>query len=349
MNLKTSLSIAFFLASPALLSTSHAQTKTLYIGMNGGTMEKNYTTHIFPAFEKAHDVKVVVIPGVSRETLAKMQAQKEKQQLQVALLDEEVMRRAVSMGMCEKLNPYPVLNQIDPAARLPGDAGAAIAFNVVGIGYNKKMFDEQGWAAPDSWASLSNPKYKGKVVFNSMGSTFGLYSFVMFNRTAGGTEGNFGPGLERWPTTVGPNVSQYISNSGRMSEMLQTGEAGLFPITPTVVATLKNQGIAAEYAIPKEGSVLYRVGACVVKNGPDPQIAQKLVEYLLSAEAQTKAMEHAYIIPTNTNVKRTPGKAKVGDIDQLMKSAVTPDWDALGKATPDLIKRWNRTIETNAK
>jgi putative spermidine/putrescine transport system substrate-binding protein len=38
-----------------------AQTKTLYIGMNGGTMEKAYTQYVFPAFEKLNNVKVVVV------------------------------------------------------------------------------------------------------------------------------------------------------------------------------------------------------------------------------------------------------------------------------------------------
>ena len=41
-----------------------AQTKTLYIGMNGGAMEKTWTEHIFPAFEKANNVKVVVVPEI---------------------------------------------------------------------------------------------------------------------------------------------------------------------------------------------------------------------------------------------------------------------------------------------
>ena len=47
-----------------LAGTAFAQTKTLYIGMNGGTMEKAYTEHVFPAFEKANNAKVVVVPGV---------------------------------------------------------------------------------------------------------------------------------------------------------------------------------------------------------------------------------------------------------------------------------------------
>ena len=51
-----------------------AQTKTIYIGMNGGDMEKAYTEHVFPAFEKANGVKVVVVPGTSSDILAKAQA-----------------------------------------------------------------------------------------------------------------------------------------------------------------------------------------------------------------------------------------------------------------------------------
>ena len=50
-------------ASAALGSNALAQTKTLYIGMNGGQMEKAYTQYVFPAFEKAYGAKVVVVRG----------------------------------------------------------------------------------------------------------------------------------------------------------------------------------------------------------------------------------------------------------------------------------------------
>ena len=69
----TAVSLAVCAASLAGLtcSSAMAQTKTLYIGMNGGTMEKTYTEHVFGAFEKANNVKVVVVPGTSSDILAK--------------------------------------------------------------------------------------------------------------------------------------------------------------------------------------------------------------------------------------------------------------------------------------
>ena len=72
-------------AAAALVSggTAVAETKTLYIGMNGGTMEKAYTQYVFPAFEKLNDVKVVVVPGTSSDILAKAQANKDRPQMHV--------------------------------------------------------------------------------------------------------------------------------------------------------------------------------------------------------------------------------------------------------------------------
>ena len=82
-----------------------AQTKTLYIGMNGGTMEKAYTQYVFPAFEKLYGAKVVVVPGTSSDILAKAQANKDRPQMHVMFLDDGIMVRAIGMGLCEKQRP----------------------------------------------------------------------------------------------------------------------------------------------------------------------------------------------------------------------------------------------------
>ena len=53
---------------------------------------------------------------------------------------------------------------------------------MTGLGYNTRLFKEKGWAAPTSWMDLADPKFKGKVVFQSAsGSTFGLHGFLMFS------------------------------------------------------------------------------------------------------------------------------------------------------------------------
>lgn len=326
---------------------AHAQTKTLYIGMNGGTMEKAYTQYVFPAFEKANNVKVVVVPGTSSDILAKAQANKDNPQMHVMFLDDGIMVRAIGMGLCQKQRPSVALNEIFPAARFKDDMASGVSLGMTGLAYNTKMFKEKGWTAPTSWMDLADPKFKGKVVFQSVSSSsFGLHGFLMFNRIQGGNDKNVEPGFKAWPTMVGPNVLEYIPSSAKLSEMVQTGEAAIFPLTPTSVAALKVKGIPVEYAQPKEGSVVLMVGQCVIANNSEPELAQKLTEFLLSPLAQANVLQYGAQIPTNPKAPAVgDGVKQVADITQWMKNAVTLDWDSVNANRPAWNARWNKTIE----
>lgn len=324
------------------------ETKTLYVGMNGGNFERTYLQAVFPDFEKANGVKIVVVPGTSADILAKATAAKDKPQMHLMFLDDGVMVRAIGAGLCEKLKPSPELNEIAPSARLKGDMAAGIDLGMTGLAYNKKMFDENGWTAPTSWMDLADPKFEGKVVFQSAAaSSFGLHAFLMFNRIQGGNEENVEPGFEKFPDTIGRNVLEYIANSAKISEMVQTGDAAIFPLTPTAVSTLQDKGIPVEYAQPKEGSVMLMVAECVIANSSEPELAQKLAAYLLSADAQSKALAAGNIVPSNPSAKATTPEAekKLEAFHTYMKTAVTLDWDAINAKRPEWNSRWNKTIE----
>ncbi len=324
-----------------------AQTRTLYIGMNGGTMEKTYTEHVFGAFEKANNVKVVVVPGTSSDILAKAQANKDNPQMHVIFLDDGIMHRAIGMGLCEKMQASPALNDLYPSARFKGDLAAGVNVGMTGLAYNKKLFAEKGWPAPTSWMDLANPKYKGKVVFQSLSSsTFGLHGFLLFNRIQGGNERNVEPGFKAWPTTIGPNVVEYIPSSAKIAEMVQTGEAALFPLTPTAVGVLKEKGLPVEYVQPKEGSAVLTVAECVIAKNSEPALAHKLAQYLLSPEAQAAALEHGNQIPSNAKAPARGASAElVKQMNGFMKSAVTVDWEVINENRAAWNQRWNKTVE----
>lgn len=325
-----------------------AQTPTIYIGMNGGDMERSYTRYVFPAFERIHNAKVVVVPGTSSDILAKVQASKEKPPVHVMFLDDGVMVRAIKMGLCQKLNDSPVMKDLYPAARMMDGMAAGVNVGMTGIAYNKKLFDEKKWAPPTSWLDFADPRFKGKVVFQSLpSSSFGLHGFLMFNRTQGGTEKNVDPGFAKWGSTIGPNVLEYIPSSAKLSEMVQTGEAAIFPLTPTGVATQKARGVPMEYVQPKEGSVLLMVAECVTRNNDNPVLAQKLAEFLLTPQAQAAALEFGNQIPSN--LKTQPGtpaaQATVDRFKGYMKTVITLDWDSINAARPEWNTRWNKTVE----
>ena len=345
--MQSKLMILLAASAFGIAGSAFAETRTLYLGMNGGTLERSYTTQVFPEFEKQNNVKIVVVPGTSSDIIAKMQAQKDKPQMHVVLMDDGVMYRAIKMGLCQKLDDAPVLQEIYPYARMANDQAVGVQLGTTGIGYNKKLFDARGWAAPTSWLDFADPKYKGKVLFQSISSSsYGLHAFLMFNRLSGGNDKNVEPGFRKWGTTVGPNVLEYVSSSAQISEMVQTGAAAIFPITATAVVALKEQGVAAEFATPKEGSVKLMTSACALKNNTEHDLSQKLVEYLIGSSAQTKIMEHVIAIPVNKNV-RIPEtvEAKLGKVDRLLKNLNSVDWDTINERRAEWSNRWNRLVE----
>ena len=128
--------------------------------------------------------------------------------------------------------------------------------------------------------------------------------------------------------------------------MVQTNEAALFPLTPTAVAALKVKGIPVEYAQPKEGSVVLMVGQCAIANNSEPELAQKLTEFLLSPLAQANVLQYGSQIPTNPKAPAVgEGATQVAQISKWMKNAVTLDWDSVNANRPAWNARWNKTIE----
>ena len=77
---------------------------TLYVANVGGSNEQLYRQKIIPPFEKAHNVKIVYVAGNSSDTLAKLQAQKGHQQINVAVMDDGPMYQAMQMGLCAKVD-----------------------------------------------------------------------------------------------------------------------------------------------------------------------------------------------------------------------------------------------------
>lgn len=331
----------------ALLTVTQAHAEpTLYLGMNGGTMERLYADKVLPAFEKANNVKVVIVPGTSADILAKVQASKGNPQLHVMFLDDGIMYRAIAMGLCDKLEDSPTLAQIPPKGRIK-DQAVAVSLGVTGLAYNTRLFKEKGWNAPTSWMDMADPRFKDKLVFQSMASsTFGLHGFLMFNRIQGGSETNVEPGFKAWPNTVGRNVLEYIPSSAKISEMLQTDEAALFPLTPTQVTALKLKGMPVEYAQPKEGSVVLNVAECAIANNTQPELAQKLAAFLLTPAAQAAALEDGDQIPSNPNTPTTDKtRGQVEAMKRYLETAITIDWDQVNEQRPAWNDRWNRSIE----
>nr|WP_315431119.1 ABC transporter substrate-binding protein [uncultured Albidiferax sp.] len=317
-----------------------------FVGGAGGSNEKLFKEKIIPAFEAKTGAKVVYVPGNSTDILAKLKAQKGKQEISVALIDDGPMYQAVGQGLCTKMEDTGTMSEVYPNARMVGDKSVGIGFIATGLAYNKEVFAKNGWKAPTSWKDLTDPKYKQKVVIPPITNGYGLLTLVMMSKLHGGSEDKIHPGFDVMVKQVAPNVLAWEPSPGKMAEMLQTGEAALVVWGNGRVQAVVDQGAPVEFVYPKEGAVALMVAGCVVDGAPQPKLGQQFLQHVVSAESQALLAEAVGFGPVNKSTKLAPELAKkVVFGPEKVNALVSPNYDVINVKRADWTNRWNRAVE----
>jgi putative spermidine/putrescine transport system substrate-binding protein len=335
------LEFAAALSGPLL---AHAET-TLYLANTGGSTEQLYRQKIIPAFEKAHNAKIVYVAGSSSDTLAKLQAQKGRQQINVVVLDDGPMYQAMQMGLCAKVEDAPVMKDLYPLAQL-GPTSVAVGVVATGIGYNADAFKKMGLPNPDSWNALINPRLKGKLIVPTISNTYGLHTLIMLARINGGSETNIDPGFIAMQKQVAPNVLSWATTTGSLDSLMQSGDVVLAPYGSGRAVALQDTGFPLKFVYPKEGAVALRVAACSIAENTQPQLSQEFVRYLLSPEVQTLHAKFIGLGPVNMTVKLAPNiAARVPYGPEQISKLLSVDWRVVNERRADWTRRWNSSIE----
>lgn len=332
------------MAMAATLSANAAE--TIYVGGAGGSNEQVFKEKIIPAFEAKTGAKVVYVPGNSTDLLAKLQAQKGRQEISVALIDDGPMYQAVGQGLCAKVEDAGSIKELYPMARMLGDKSVGIGFIATGLAYNKDQFAKHGWKAPTSWQDLTDAKYKQKLVIPPISNGYGLLTLLMMAKLNGGGETNIDPGFDVMTKKVAPNVLVWEPSPGKMAQMLQTGEAALVVWGNGRVQAVMDQGAPVEFVYPKEGAVALMVAGCVVEGAPQSKLGQQFLRHVVSAESQTLLAQVLGFGPVNKTTKLAPDVAKkVVFGPERVNALVAPNYDIVNAKRAEWTKRWDRAVE----
>jgi putative spermidine/putrescine transport system substrate-binding protein len=331
--------IAFAASAPAL-----AQSKTLTVAGYGGSWEQQLRKSVFPAFEAKHGVKIEYVAGNSTDTLAKLQAQKDNQVIDVAIVDDGPMYQAIQLGFCGKVEGIDK-GDLYPAALFKGDKAVAIGQTGTGLMINTKAFKEKGWATPTSWNDLKDPKFKKLLVIPPINNTYGLYTLMMFARLNGGGEKNIEPGFKVMKADINPNVLVYEPSPGKMTELFQSGQALIGVWGTGRVQAFANTGFPVDFIYPKEGAPILLASACPVAKASVDPLANEFIKTLISAPVQTILAKEMGNGPVNTKVDVDMPELKMAPVGARAKLVIQPDWDIINAHRQEWTKRWNREVE----
>lgn len=328
----------------SMAATAQAET-TLYLAGYGGSYEKVFEQEILPAFEKEHDVKFVYVPGNSTDTLAKLQAQRGHQQIDVAIMDDGPAYQAINYGLLQSIAGDPALADLYDFARFPDDKAAGIGLVAGALAYNKAIFKDQGWGAPTSWNALADPRYAGHLLIPSITNSYGVYALVMTAKLHGGSAENIEPGFDAFERQIAPNVLSFTPSPGKTSQLFQSNQVWLAAWGSTRIKSLADTGFPVGIAYPEEGAVALVTAAGVVKGAPHPELAQAFIDYLLTPGVQKTLASAKGNGPANKTVELSPDIAATVPYGERAQNLVKMDWATINQHRQQWTQTWNRRVE----
>jgi putative spermidine/putrescine transport system substrate-binding protein len=316
----------------------------LTVAAYGGVWDSHLREKVFPDFEKKHNVKIDYVAGNSTDTLAKLQAQKSNQVIDVAIMDDGVMYQAIQLGFCTPIQGMDK-SELYPAALFKDDKAVAVGQTGTGFMINTKVFKDKGWATPTSWNDLKNPKFKKQLVIPPINNTYGLYTLMMYARMNGGGEKNIDPGFKVMKEQINPNVLAYEPSPGKMTELFQSGQGTIAVWGTGRVQAFANTGFPVDFIYPKEGAPILLASACVVAKPTVNPLANEMIKTMVSASVQTGMAKDMGNGPVNTKVDVNMPELKMAPVGERAKLVITPDWDTINQHRDEWTKRWNREVE----
>ncbi len=323
-----------------------AQGKELVVAAWGDPYEAGWRKSLVPAFEKKYGVKIVWVQGFSTQTLAKLRAQKDRPEIDIAMMDDGPHRQAVALGLVERIDRSKLTNlkSLYDIAFEPEDYGVAFGLTGSGLYYNTKAFAENKWAPPTSWLDLFRPELKGKVSVHNIGNANGINILLALNKIAGGSDTNVEPGFAKVKELV-PHVVTF-DKFGETPTLIQQGAAVIGTWNIDRVVNLAATGVPVEFVFPKEGVWGWKEVITIVKGRPNSDLGYKFVDMMLSREEQENTAKFIGLGPVHKQAKLDPDTAKkVIYGSEYVSRVVIPNWQLVNANRPAWTERWNKEIE----
>lgn len=323
------------LAMPAIV---RAQTKELVIGCaasHTAWMEEI----VIPNFEAKYDARVLFEGTKSTVNLEKMRANKDNPYLSVVQMDDPVMILAVEEGVLTPIDAemVPNLTQLrDGAVHMDG-MWANYVQPWAGIAYNTNARD-----GVDSWSALWTPEAKGRIIIPSLQNTEGMWTLFAAAHLATGkplpeAQYEVDAAFDKLGELRDSVLSVYTVMTQAFN-LLEQGEISMLSGSFSSYALpRKDEGAPVDLAAPKETIFAMPSGICMVKDGPNPELAAAYINEMLSADLQKKIAEFAYAVPANTTVT---GLTIVPDGVPIFG----PDWSFVSQNRKDWVERFDKLM-----
>lgn len=197
---------------------------------------------------------------------------------------------------------------------------------------NTNLLKKHGLKAPDSWAELLKPEWKGKVQISNPGSSGTAYNVITTLIFLWGEEKAFA-----YLKDLHKNISQYTRSGSAPGKAAALGEAVVGIGYAHDQVKLRAEGYPIEMNVPSEGTGYEIASVSLIKGGPQPELARKLYDWLLGKRAATTFA--GFFVTPLVEVPLPPQSIPVALIKTVKQDNV---WG--GKNKKRLVEKWNNEV-----
>lgn len=332
----TGLAAIGVLAAPSIL---RAQTSEIVIGCAGSHtawMEEIVTPHM----KSAIGADILFEGTKSSVNLEKMSSNRDAPYLSVVQMDDPVMIQAVEAGLLDQITPDAVPNMSDlrPDAVHMDGMWCNYVQPWAGVAYNTDFRPE----GVSSWADLWADAARGQLIIPSLQNTEGMWT--LFSAAMLGSGKPFSEAQYEIDAAFAkleelkPNLLSVYTTMSQAFNLLEQGEITMLSGNFSSYALpRKATGVPVDLAAPSEGIFAMPSGICLVKGGPNPELAQAYVNEMLGPEMQAAIADFASSVPANTTVT-------AGAIIPEGVPIYSPDWAFVAANRRAWIERFDKLM-----
>jgi len=304
-------------------------------GLHDGS--PNWYQTQFDAFTKATGIKVQYVEGGSGVVVDRVEKEKANPQADVLVTLPPFIMKAAADGMLAPYTPQ-AASAIPAASRDPQNRYTALVNNYLCFIYDGAALS----TPPATFDDLLDPKFKNKIQYSTPGQAGdGTAVMLLAIHAFGGTDAGFEFLHKLQANNLGPS-----SSTGRLAGLVNKGE--LFVANGDVQMNISQMGQDPNLRIffpagpdgkPWTVPLPYYMG--LVQGAPHADAGKKLIDFLLTKEAQSTVSEVAQGIPVRSDVH--PTDASYQRIEATMKGVDVwnPDWSDVLANLQAYVARWH--------
>lgn len=335
----TSMLAGVFAAAAFAAGTAFADgVVTVYSadGLHDGT--PSWYGNQFDAFTKATGIAVQYVEAGSGGVVERVAKEATNPQADVLVTLPPFIQKAAADGLLQPYTPAGA-DQIAPEQKDAAGNYVALVNNYMNFIYNSATLTE----APKTFEDLLDPKLKGKIQYSTPGQAGdGTAVMIQVIHAFGGKDAGFEYFKKLQDNNVGPSAS-----TGKLTALVNKGELYVAngDLQMNMAQMADNPNIKVFWPAGPDGkrstfALPYYIG--LVKGAPNADNGKKLIDFLLTQEAQGTVSSVALGMPVRMDVKPTD-KAAMSLHDAMEGVEIwTPDWAAVLKDLSADADRWHQ-------